>query len=103
MAAKAPLIGEWYADQDTQQLFEIVVFDDQGLTVEVQFVDGEVSEFDIETWHSLNLELAAPPEDWSASYEVSREDIDFNELSNDYLADPLATLEPESLLGYDDF
>jgi len=103
MAAKAPLIGEWYADQDTQQLFEIVAFDDQGLTVEVQFVDGEVSEFDIETWHSLNLELAAPPEDWSASYEVSREDIDFNELSNDYLADPLATLEPESLLGYDDF
>jgi hypothetical protein len=103
MAAKAPLIGEWYADQDTQQLFEIVAFDDQGLTVEEQFVDGEVSEFDIETWHSLNLELAAPPEDWSASYEVSREDIDFNELSNDYLADPLATLEPESLLGYDDF
>ena len=103
MAAKAPLIGEWYADQDTQQLFEIVAFDDQGLTVEVQFVDGEVSEFDIGTWHSLNLELAAPPEDWSASYEVSREDIDFNELSNDYLADPLATLEPESLLGYDDF
>jgi len=103
MAAKAPLIGEWYADQDTQQLFEIVAFDDQGLTVEEQFVDGEVSEFDIETWHSLNLELAAPPEDWSASYEVSREDIDFNELSNDYLADPLATLEPESLLCYDDF
>jgi hypothetical protein len=103
MAAKAPLIGEWYTDQDTQQLFEIVAFDDQGLSVEVQLVDGEVSEFDIETWHTLNLELAAPPEDWSASYEVSREDIDFIELANDYLTDPLATLELESLLGYDDF
>jgi len=103
MATKSPLVGEWYTDQDTQQLFEIVAFDDQGLTVEVQYVDGEVSEFDIETWHTLNLELAAPPEDWSASYEVSREDIDFNELPNEYLTDPLATLEPESMLGYDEF
>ena len=103
MGTRAPLVGEWYIDQDTQQLFEIVAFDDQGLTVEIQYVDGEVSEFDLESWHSLNLEMAAPPEDWTASYEVSREDIDFNEVGGDYLSDPLATLEPEYILGFDEF
>jgi hypothetical protein len=103
MAAKAPIVGEWYSDQDTRQLFEIVAFDDQALTVEVQYVDGEVSEFDLDTWHALNLELAAPPEDWSASYEVSPEDVDFNDLGSEYLSDPLATLEPESMLGFDEY
>jgi len=103
MGTRAPLVGEWYMDQDTQQLFEIVAFDDQGLTVEVQYVDGEVSEFDLEIWHSLNLDLAAAPEDWTASYEVSREDIEFYDSSGDYLSDPLAMLEPESMLGLDEF
>ena len=102
MGFRAPLLGEWYTDL-TEQLFEIVAYDDHSSTVEIQYVDGEVGEFDMENWYSLNLEVAAPPEDWTASYEVTREDSGFSDFSIEYVDDPLPTLEPDSMLGYDEF
>lgn len=103
MGVRAPLVGEWYTDLDSQQLFEIVAFDEQGTTIEVQYVDGEVSQFDMESWRSLNLEMAAPPEDWAASYEVAQEDVGYDDFSSEMIEDPLSTLEPESMLGFDEF
>ena len=103
MGVRAPLVGEWYTDLGNQQLFEIVAYDEQGSTVEIQYVDGEVGEFDLESWHSLNLEIAAPPEDWTASYEVTQEDSGFSDFSTEHIEDPLSTLEPDSMLGYDEF
>lgn len=103
MGVRAPLIGEWYTDLVNRQLFEIVAYDDHGSSVEIQYVDGEVGAFDMESWHSLNLEVAAPPEDWTASYEMSQEDHGFNDFSSESVEDPLAMLEPESMLGYDEY
>ena len=103
MGFRAPLIGEWYTDLSSRQLFEIVAYDEKGSTVEVQYVDGEVGGFDMESWNSLALEIAAPPEDWTASYEVTQEDSGFDDFSSEYIDDPLSTLEPDSMLGYDEY
>ena len=102
MAFRAPEIGGWYIDLQLNQHFEVVAFDDHERTIEIQYVDGELSEVDMEGWRQMSVETAAAPEDWSASYEVSREDGPFEEMSNS-MNDPLATLESELFEGSDPF
>ena len=104
MAFRVPEIGEWYVDLQLNQHFEVVAFDDHARTIEIQYVDGEVSELDFDSWRQLSVEPAAPPEDWAASYEVSREDNPFE----DYWAegdalDPIATLESEMFEGSEEY
>ncbi len=103
MANLAPAIGDWFIDRSQQQLFEVVAIDEHASTIEVQYLDGEVSEIDLDSWGLLPIETAAPPEDWSAPFEVDAEDMD-NEL---HLAspayDPLSLLESEMFEGFDEF
>lgn len=95
MAFRAPEIGGWYIDLQLNQHFEVVAFDDHERTIEIQYVDGELSEVDMEGWRQMSVESAAAPEDWSASYEVSREDGPFEEMSNS-MNDPLLRLNLNS-------
>lgn len=73
MATPQPGIGAWYR-QSGGALFEVVAFDDDDGTVEIQYFDGTVEEMDIEDWdtqwHDGALEAAQPPEDWSGSVDV---------------------------------
>lgn len=100
MAFRAPEIGEWYIDLHLNQHFEVVAFDDNDHTIEIQYVDGEVSEIDAEAWRQMSIEPAAAPEDWTASYEVSREDGPFEDTINS-MNDPLAILESDIFEGSD--
>lgn len=101
MAFRVPQISEWFIDKTSNQLFEIVAIDEDSGSIEVQYVDGELSEFDLESWVVLELEPAAAPEDWSAAYEVATEDRD-SDVHFDSLADPLNTIEPDITLGIDE-
>lgn len=103
MGFKAPLIGEWYSDVLSGQIFEVIAFDDQAAAIEIQYVDGELSEIESENWAGMNLEVAAAPEDWAASYEIESEDAGLYETKNRGTQDPLAMIEPESMLGFDEF
>lgn len=73
MASPYPRIGDWYQTSDGNTL-EVVAYDPDELTIEVQFYDGAVEEYDLDTWNDLTLEVAAPPEDWSGSMDLSQED-----------------------------
>lgn len=103
MAFRVPEIGEWYVDRQLGQPFEVVAFDDHERTIEIQYVDGEVSEVDIEGWRQMSVQSAAAPEDWSASYEVSREDNPSEEIAGNNPNDPLATIESELFEGSDPY
>lgn len=74
MAAPQPGIGDWYRQKEGGALFEVVAFDDDDGTIEIQYFDGTVEEMDIEDWDSEwtdgALETAEPPEDWSGSVDV---------------------------------
>jgi hypothetical protein len=102
MANLAPAIGDWFIDRSQQQLFEVVALDEHSGTIAVQYVDGEVGEFDTESWRLLSVETAAPPEDWSAAYEMTTEDIDDEHLGS-LMYDPLSMLEAEVFEGFDEF
>lgn len=75
-----PLIGDWYR-HSMGQSFEIVAVDEGDGTIEVQFYDGEVAEYDFETWEMLDLVPIEPPEDWSAPFgDVERDDLGYSDL-----------------------
>ena len=69
-----PQVGSWYRRLDGR-LFEVVAVDEEELTVEIQHFDGTIGELDFDLWHGLELEPAAPPEDYSGSLDLDRADL----------------------------
>ena len=69
----APRIGDWYRTA-TGEEFEIVALDEDDQTIEIQYFDGTVEELDPEAWLELDIVPIDPPEDWSGSLDIERED-----------------------------
>jgi len=72
-----PEVGDWYRTRGGDT-FEIVAVDEDDGTVEVQYFDGTVEEFELDDWEAQrsNGEIsdAEAPEDWSGSVDVETED-----------------------------
>ena len=69
-----PVIGEWYKMPEGT-VFEVVAINEQDATIDVQYADGTVGEYDVETWGALELITVAPPDDSAAAYD----DVDGND------------------------
>lgn len=50
-----PVVGAMYEDEDGLA-FEVISFDEDEGTIEVQYEDGEVSEIDIDAWYEMDLQ-----------------------------------------------
>jgi hypothetical protein len=74
-----PTIGNWYRIQGGES-FEVVAYDEDDGTIELQYFDGTVEEMDIEDWHAEKengaLEEIEAPEDWTGSVDVDPEEDD---------------------------
>ena len=89
MVKVRPIVGNWYQDAELGAIFEVVAYDDDEETVEVQHLDGEIAEYDVDTWQEMQLRAVAPPEDWRTGFELSQEDA----------SDPDETMHPEDWSG----
>ena len=69
-----PVIGEWYQTQEGLD-FEIVAIDGDERTIEIQYFDGAIEELDFSSWAQMSLFAIQPPEDWSGSVDMMREDF----------------------------
>ena len=69
-----PVVGDWYK-RPGGHLFEVVAVDTEDGTIEVQHFDGTVEEIETESWEEIVLEAAHPPEDYSGSVDIEREDV----------------------------
>lgn len=74
MAIIRPQVGNWYKELDMGQTFEVVAIDDDSATIEAQLIDGELCEYDLDSWRQLNLENIEEPEDWRNAFELSDDD-----------------------------
>ncbi|MCB1866461.1 MAG: hypothetical protein KDG50_13665 [Chromatiales bacterium] len=86
-----PEIGGWFTDVDGS-LFEVVATDADRATIEVQYFDGAVEEFDFDTWEAMELRHAEPPDDWSGALELDRDDYGVD-LDNPMEAEPMNVLD----------
>ncbi len=75
MANPAPVVGKWYARPGGDS-FEIVAFDQDDGTIEIQYFDGTIEEMDVDDWREEAIEAAEPPEDWTGSVDVEPEDYE---------------------------
>lgn len=98
MGSPAPRIGDWYQTPVGDHL-EVVAYDPDEQTIEVQFFDGAVDEYDLETWDELELENASPPEDWLGAMDLPQEayesDRDYTSRDRGEYPDPYDTPEDD--------
>lgn len=91
-----PRIGDWYRTV-TGDIFEIVALDLDDETLEIQYFDGTIEELEMDTWYELNIVPTAPPEDWSGSLDIERDDygVDLEIHANELWNNPLDNLDRE--------
>ncbi|MCA1804780.1 MAG: hypothetical protein LC646_05440 [Xanthomonadaceae bacterium] len=92
-----PRIGDWYKNVHGDT-FEIVAIDRDDGTLEIQYFDGTIEELELDTWQELSVEPAEPPEDWSGSLDIDREDygVDLDQCAGSALwANPLDRIDYE--------
>jgi hypothetical protein len=89
-----PRIGDWYRTVAGEN-FEIVARDADDETLEIQYFDGTIEEMDMDTWYELNIVPIEPPEDWSGSLDIVRDDygVDLESRGGDSWANPLDSLD----------
>ncbi|MGI9247269.1 MAG: DUF6763 family protein [Steroidobacteraceae bacterium] len=75
MTNLVPVVGKWYARPGGDS-FEIVAFDADDGTIEIQYFDGTIEEMDVDDWREERIEAAEPPEDWTGSVDVEPEDYE---------------------------
>jgi len=74
MAVAYPVIGKWFR-QSNDSIFEVVAVDEEDGTIEVQYFDATVEEFDLDSWAELFPVEIDPPEDWSGAVDMDPEDF----------------------------
>ncbi len=71
-----PIIGNWYHCPMKAQKFKVVATDDHDDTIEIQYFDGNLDEFDFSTWYALDAERIEEPEDWTGPLDnIEKDDL----------------------------
>ncbi len=96
-----PQVGNWYKDLQQGGIFEVVAVDDDHDTVEAQMLDGEICEYDLDSWDELLLENIEEPEDWRKPFELTGDDYrnPDDPLQLDDWSNPLSNIEPDVING----
>ena len=84
----APIPGKWYENREEEETFRVLSVDEDDELVEIEYLDGEIEELDLDTWHELDLEPTEEPEGWSdesddEDEEEDEEDEDFDDDEDD--------------------
>ena len=101
MASFFPKVGAWYQELESSANFEVVAVDEKHGTIEVQYEDGDIAEFDIESWGRMNMITMQNSDLFSSEESVNAGNLFDNQL-NDIVGDPLDMIEPDNFTGFDD-
>ncbi len=74
-----PVRGQWYRNIEEDETFRVLSVDEDAELVEIEYLDADVEEIDLETWHELDLDLTEEPEGWSDAEDEDEEDWDEDE------------------------
>jgi hypothetical protein len=71
-----PVPGQWYENLEEEEPFRVLSMDEDSELIEIEYLDGDIEEIDLETWHEMDLELTQEPEGWSEPGEKEEKDDD---------------------------
>ena len=78
-----PAVGQWYENIDENESFRVLSVDEDAELVELEYLDGDIEEVDLETWHELDLDKIDEPEGWAGSAEDEDEEEEEEEEKDD--------------------
>jgi hypothetical protein len=81
-----PVKGQWYENVEDDETFRVLAVDEDAELVEIEYLDGDIEELDLDTWHEMDLERIEEPEGWAASQaeEEDEEEEDDDEDDDDW-------------------
>lgn len=76
-----PVAGQWYENLEEEEQFRVLSVDEDSELVEIEYLDGDIEEIDLETWHEMDLDRIEEPEGWSESDDddEAEDDEDWDE------------------------
>jgi hypothetical protein len=75
-----PVIARWYKDVENDLTFKVVAIDENDDTIEVQYINGDIGEYDKDTWYNSTFDYVEAPEDWSAPFdEIETDDLGYSD------------------------
>ena len=75
-----PVPSQWYENVEEEESFRVLSVNEDSELIEIEYLDGDIEEIDLETWHEMDLERIEEPEGWSESDdEDAEEDEDEDE------------------------
>ncbi len=78
-----PVTGQWYENLEEEESFRVLSVDEDSELVEIEYLDGDIEEIDLESWHEMDLERIAEPEGWAASMKPEEDEEDEEEEEED--------------------
>ena len=80
----APTPGKWYENKEEDETFRVLSVDEDDELVEIEYLDGEIEELDLDTWHELDLEITEEPEGWSDEEDDEDEEEEEEDEDDDW-------------------
>jgi hypothetical protein len=74
-----PVKGQWYENVEDDETFRVLSVDEDAELVEIEYLDGDIEEMDIDTWHEMDLEKIEEPEGWADKDEEEEDEDDLDE------------------------
>jgi hypothetical protein len=75
-----PVIEGWYKDVENKLIFKIVAIDEAEDAINVQYINGDIGEYDKDSWYASTIDYIEPPEDWSAPYgKLETDDLGYSD------------------------
>ena len=69
-----PVPGQWYENLEEEESFRVLSVDEDSELVEIEYLDGDIEEIDLETWHEMDLDKTEEPEGWTGSADDEEEE-----------------------------
>ena len=74
-----PVKGQWYENLEDEDSFRVLSVDEDAELVEIEYLDGDLEELDLDTWHELDLEKIKQPEGFAGGSAAAEDDDDDDE------------------------
>ena len=80
MSSADPILENWYQDAESGRSIRIVAIDSDSDSIEVQYLNGDLGEYDSAIWDDSAFFPIEPPEDWSAPFDdVEVDDLGYSD------------------------
>ena len=66
--------GQWYVDRAHHEFFLVIAIDESDGLIDVRDRYGDIDEFDLDEWDSMDLMLCSAPTEWGQDDESHTEE-----------------------------